>query len=248
IAIVLLITVPAEAGLPRSQLAAVAAEPPADARLDLSISAPDTDGRLRTIGGILAGRPGFLIFADYTCNTLCGTALELLAGSLAEAGIEPASYRIIVIGLDPKDSAQAADAMAERAIPAALRSAVVLLLPAQPTIDRATQALGFHYFYDSQNDQFAHPATVYLLAPNGAVRTMLSPFALTAVDIKQTLAAGMPAPSLYERVRLLCYGYDATSGVYTAGIGRLLRIFGAVAVGHLGSFVLRLVRIRNRVR
>jgi protein SCO1/2 len=244
----LLFAVPAAAGLPRSDLASVSAAPPAGARLDLSLAAPDIDGRVRRIGEAMAGRDAFLIFADYTCNTLCGTSLQLLADAIERARFDPASYRILVIGLDPKDSAASAAAMRDRAIPAELRTAAIFLLPDQQTIRRAAQALGFRYSYDAANDQFAHPTAVYLIAPDGAVRTTLSPFALAAVDLKQALATAAPAPSLYYRVRLLCYGYDAASGVYTARIGTLLRISGVFAIVLLGSFVLLLVRVRSKAR
>lgn len=244
----LLFAAPAAAGLPRAELAAVAAAPPTGARLDLSLAALDTAGHVRRLGDIMGGRAAFLMFADFTCNTLCGTSLQLLAAALEHERLDPATYRIVVIGLDPKDSAAAAAAMQEQAIPADLRANSVFLLPDQPTIQRAGQALGFRFFYDRENDQFAHPAAVYLIASDGAVRATLSPFALTTVDIRQALAAAATGLSLYDRVRLLCYGYDAASGVYTARIGTLLRISGGFAVLVLGSFVPLLVRMRSKAR
>ena len=238
----------AAAGLPRSELAAVAAAPPSGAKLDLGLAAPDIAGRVRRLGEVIGHRTAFLIFADYSCKTLCGTSLQLLAGAIEQAQLERGRYRIVVIGLDPKDGAVAAAAMRDRAIPADLRPAAVFLRPDQPTVERISQALGYRFSHDAESDQFAHAATVYLIASHGAVRETLSPFALTTVDIKQALAAAATGPSLYDRVRLLCYGYDAASGVYTARIGTLLRISGGIAVVLLGSFVLLLVRLRSRAR
>jgi protein SCO1/2 len=237
----------AQAGLTQAELAGVAAAPPPGARLDLALAAPDTSGSRRTIGGILDGRPAFFTFADYTCTTLCGTSLALLAGALERTGLAPSDYRIVVMGLDPKDPPQAALAMAARDIPDQLHAAAVFLLPDQDTLARATAMLGFRYAYDPASDQFAHPTAVYVIGPDGSVRSVLSPFALTAGDMESALA-GPRGTSLYERVRVLCYGLDPLHGVYTARIAAILRIAGALTIVLLASAVLLLIRSGKRLR
>src|ERR1051326_3447587 len=174
----------AHARVTQAELSGVAASPPSQARLDLALAAPDITGATRTIGGILDGRPGFFTFVDYTCTTLCGTSLALLATTLERSKLAPSDYRIVVMGLDPKDPPQAAAAMAARDIPERLRAAAVFLLPDRATVARATAMLGFHYAYDTENDQFAHSTAVYVIAGDGSVRSVLSPFALTAGDIE----------------------------------------------------------------
>jgi protein SCO1/2 len=240
----------AEAGLSRAELAAVGVSPPAaGARLDLSLAAPDARGTTRTIGAILQGRPAFLSFVDYTCTTLCGTDLVLLSAAIQHASLNIADYRILVLGIDPKDTAQSADAMEQSQVPAELRAAATFLLPDQDTVARAASALGFHYAYDPANDQFAHPAVVYVIAPDGALRGVLSPFDLTGVDLAKAVA--MPSPpslGLYDRVRLLCYAYDPATGVYSLRINALLKSAAALTIVLLGSAVLILIRIGSKAR
>ncbi len=232
----------AQASLSSAELGAVAATLPSGARLDLSLAGPDTDGIRRTIGGILGGRPAFLTFVDYTCKTICGTALGLLAAAIRDARLNGTDYRILVLGIDPKDSGESARAMREREIPAELRSASTFLLPDRETVERATGALGFRYVYDRENDQFAHPAVIYGIAPDGSVRGALSPFALTAADIKRVLSNSKVVPlNLYDRVRLLCYGYDPATGLYTARISMLLRVGAALTVILLGTALVLLI-------
>src|SRR4051812_42611914 len=98
----LALTATAEAGLPRSDLAAVTAAPPEGAHLDLTLAAPDTGGTTRTLGAILDGRPGFLSFVDYTCKTLCGTDLAFLSAAIERARLDPSTYRVVVLGIDDK--------------------------------------------------------------------------------------------------------------------------------------------------
>jgi protein SCO1 len=238
----------AQAGLSRAALESVKASPPSGAHLPLNISARDTDGKLRSIGSILAGHPAFVNFVDYTCNTLCGTDLMLLADAIHRAGLRPSDFRLIVIGIDPNDSAKSAAVMENNEIPAALQEATVFLLPDKDAIARATNALGFHYVYDPSIDQFAHPAVVYAVAPDGTVRGMLSPLALTADDMKLVLVetAAPQRSSLIQSIHSLCYAYDPATGIYNLRVGLILKIAAAMTVLILGTSILTLALVRRR--
>ena len=222
--LVLLIAVaPARAALSAAQLDSVSASPPRGAHLDPAFAAPDAHGRIRTFGNAFDGRPAFVNFVDYTCTTLCGTDLELLSQAIARSRLDPSRYRIVVIGLNPKDRAQSALAMEQKEIPSALWPATVLLLPNQNVVRRATASLGFHYVYDPEIDQFAHPAVIYVLGPDGRLWRTLSPLTLGATDLRELLAFSRPEPNLFQRVRLLCYAYGPATGLYTLRILALLK-------------------------
>jgi protein SCO1/2 len=231
--IVLLVAmmVPAVAGLPRAMLDTVGVRLPAGARLDPGITMRDTEGRLRSVQAMLGGKPAFLNFVDYTCNTLCGTDLMLLTDAIRRAGIDPATFHILVVGIDPKDSAAAATKMEYAEIPPALRTSTTFLLPDAATVLRTTTALGFRYAYDRDADQFAHPVIVYVLGPDGSVRTLLSPLLLTAGDLRQALAGPTaPPPSLTSRLHALCYAYDPATGIYSLRIANILRLGGVLTL------------------
>ena len=234
------------AGLSRAELQTVSVRPPPGARLNLALAARDTSGLPRSIGAALQGHPGFVNFVDYTCHTLCGTELMLLADGIRRAGLKPDTFRIIAIGLDPKDTAQAALKMEQDQVPAALRPVTTFLLPDQTTVAKATAALGFHYVYDAAADQFAHPAVVYVVAPDGSLRAALSPLALTASDLRRVLETTQPQPlSLYQRIRSICYGYDPVTGRYTPRITFLLK---AAALATLLLLALTLLFFSGRRR
>jgi protein SCO1/2 len=241
LAILVLMATPAAAGLSRAVLETIQAKPPPGAHLDLALSAPDSTGRRRTIGQILGGRPAFVNFVDYTCNTLCGTDLMLLADGIRRAGLRPSDFRLIVIGIDPKDPAKSAMAMENSEIPARLQGASAFLLPDQQTVNRATMALGFHYAYDRQIDQFAHPAVVYAIDSRGNVRQLLSPLALTAADLRGVLR-NAAAPSLFQQIHSLCYGYDPATGTYNLRITLLLRFAAGFTLVLLAGSLLLLKR------
>ncbi len=79
------------AASPRPQLAAISAAPPPNAALPLQLSFRDENGRPITLAGAIGGVPAVVIFADFTCHTLCGPILEFAAAGLGEADCDPAS-------------------------------------------------------------------------------------------------------------------------------------------------------------
>ena len=236
----------AHAGLSHADLGVVEAAPPPDARLDLTLSAPDSAGNRRSFRDVLADKPAFLVFADYTCTTLCGPILSLLANAIERAQLSAAAFRILVVSIDPKDSAQSAENMERGEIPSSLRPATTFLLPDEATVRAATTALGYRFAYDASVDQFAHPAAVYVIAADGTVQRVLSPFSLTTGDLGETLTRATTRQSgLLQQIRLLCYAYDPATGIYSARIDVLLKLAAGATLIVLGSAVLML-RQRER--
>ncbi|HEY2889656.1 MAG TPA: SCO family protein [Dongiaceae bacterium] len=240
-----ILAAPAQAGVTAAQLSGVEAKSPAHARFDPALVIADVTGRRATLTAFLHGRPAFLVFADYTCHTLCGTELFSLGAALEQARLPPDSFQIVVMGIDPKDTAAAALAMAKAEIPMALQGATTLLLPDAKTVEQATGGLGFHYIYDPGIDQFAHPAVVYLLAPNGTVRGVLSPFDLAAVDLKDALA-GEPPPGLVGTIRSLCNGLALLTGMYDGPVLLATKAAAAIVVLSLAGFIALLICRRGR--
>ena len=216
---------------------------PSNAVLPLSLTAPDLSGQRRSIASALAGKPGFVIFADYTCRTLCGPALVLLSAGLSQSALPPGSWRLVVIGLDPKDSAADARRMLLAQVPAKLRVQTVFLLPDAGTVAAATKALGFHYVYDKSVDQFAHPEVAYAIAADGRVLRVLSPLALTASDLGAALS-GPPqaAQSLYGKFRVLCYRFGLLTGIYDVPVQIALKAAAFLTLALMALGLVLLIR------
>jgi protein SCO1/2 len=251
VVMLLALAAPAHAGVTAADLKAVAAEPPVDATLPLDLAFIDDTGVARSLRDALGGKPAVLIFADYTCRTLCGPILDFAAAALRQSGLQPGSdFRLIAIGLDPKDRSDAARAMRVERIgtddPLA-RTAVVLTGQA-PAIAAATAALGYRYAYDAAHDQYAHPAAAYVLDAQGKVTRVLSGLGLSGNDMRLALvAAGQGhVGTLGDRIRLLCYGYDPVRGIYTERITLMLEIAAALTVAVLGGAILLMNMVVRR--
>jgi protein SCO1/2 len=217
----------ADAHFTAAQLAAISATPPPAAGLPLQLAFRDEGGNAATIGSALGGIPAVVIFADYTCHTLCGPILEFTAAGLAKSGLTPgADYRLVVIGINPRDSFASANAIRRAHIDSSspINRGAVFLSGDEVSIRAATTAVGLHYAYDSEHDQYAHPAAAYIVDAAGRVRRLLSPLGLDGSDLRLALvdAGGGTIGSLADQIHLLCYGYDPVKGIYTERITTLL--------------------------
>lgn len=252
--LVLLLTLgsPVFAAVNQAVLDAVYVDPSPGATLPLTLEFRDDAGRDWSLANAIAGLPAVLIFADYTCHTLCGPILDFTRAALQQSRLRPgADYRLIVIGIDPKDGLDAARAMKSSRLDdgGPIARTALFLTGTTSAIAKATSALGYHFAYDAEHDQFAHPAAAFVLTRDGKVTRVLSGLGLSGADLRLALvdAGHGQVGTLLDRFRLLCYGYDPARGIYTARIGRLLEISGALTVIALAAGVFLMHRMARSV-
>lgn len=245
---------PAAAAVSQAQLNDVRVEATPGGVIPLSLSFIDDNGKPRTLGQAIGRTPAVLIFADYTCTNLCGPILSFAAAGLEKSNLMPGKdFHLVVIGLDPKDDIKEARALKASRIGSdtPLAGASVVLTGNQEVIRTATEAAGYHYVYDADHDQFAHPAAAYVLTREGRITRVLSGLGVSGGDLRLALVdAGQGrVGSLLDQIRLRCFGFDAALGVYTASISRLLTIAGAVTVALVfGAIALMTIGMRRRAQ
>jgi protein SCO1/2 len=241
------LTSPAWAGLPQSQLDQVRVDAKAGAAFPLALRFVDLHGTTRSLAEVINGKPAVVVFADYTCSDLCGPILAFAAAGLAQSGLRPGrDFHLIVIGLDPKDSAAEASAMKTSRIGTnnAIAQASVFLIGNKAGIAAATEAAGYHYFYDKETDQFAHPAAAFVVARDGRIVRVLSGLGLMGDSLRLALvdAGEGRVGTLLDQIRLCCFGFDPARGIYTASITRILTVAccvtAAVLFGGIASMTL----------
>jgi protein SCO1 len=240
----------AGAGVTQATLDNVGVEPRPDAALPRELRFLDEDGQAHTFGEVLAGEPAILVFADYTCRTLCGPVLTFVAAGLERSGLAAGTdYRLIVIGLDPKDDLESARTMKAERIGSGtpLGAATVMLTGDQATITATTTALGYRYAYDAKHDQFAHPAAAFVVNSAGRITRVLSGLGLDGADLRLALveAGEGHVGSLGDRLRLLCYGFDPVRGIYTEKITFLLQL---AAISTLLCMAVAIVAMNAKLR
>ncbi len=242
----------AEPGLaaPRSSLtpdtlATLAFVPHPGRQLPLDAPVTDAAGRTVPLGAYFQGAPVILVLDYLHCRTLCGLVLGGLATALDQVPLTPArDYRVLALSIDPRETtADAAAAQAQYR-----RAHWQFATAPADTVAAVADAVGFPYRYDPAIDQYAHPAGITLVAPDGRIARYLLGVDIRPLDLRLGLADAAvgrtTAPA--TRLLLLCYGYDPQTGRYGLAVRRLLQAGGAVTLLGLAVPVALMLRRERR--
>jgi protein SCO1/2 len=204
----------------------------------LNATVIDESGKARTLRTLIS-KPTVLVFADYTCRTLCGPVFDFVAAALEQSGLDAKQYRLLAIGIDPKDSAADAATMRRASIAddSALNRVTTFVTADAKTIAALTSALGYRFKYDAADDIYVHPAAAYVLTADGKVARVLTGVGLSGADMRLALveAGHGKIGTIRDQVRLLCSAFDPAHGQYNAAVSRLLAIAGGTTVLALGG-------------
>lgn len=253
VAILILAAVPGRAAIVQRDLDLVGAAPPPKARLPLDSPLQGEDGSTKPLRSWLGATPDVLVLADYTCETLCGPVISIASDALAHSGLRPGQdFRLIVVGLDPKDTAAEAARMKQAQLgdDSEISKAAYFLRGDAGTIGTLSKALGFSSVYDPARDQFAHPAAMFVVTSDGKLARALSGLAVDPATIRLALvgAGKGKVGTLTDHIRLLCYGYDPARGTYSVAIGRLLAASGGATIVSLVLLIGLLLRAEGARR
>jgi protein SCO1/2 len=219
------------------------------ARLPMRLALWDEAGREVRLGDYLADKPLLLAPVDLDCQNICGVTLGGLLDALAGLDRGPGEdFELLVVSIDqqegPAQGAAAAATYREQFAPAA--RAHILTGDARVLLD----AIGFRYAHDPATGQFAHPAAVAVVTPEGRLARWLYGYPFAAFDLRLALseAAGGAIGSLADRLWLLCFRYDPTTGAYTARVLGLLQAGGILTTLLLGGGIALALRRERRRR
>lgn len=245
--------VPLHAAVTQRDLKEVAAAPPVQATLPLNLPLQGEDDISKPLRFWLGQKPSVWVLADYTCKTLCGPVISIVSDALAQSGLRAGEdFRLIVVGLDPKDTAADAASMklAQVGRDNENSAASYFLRGDSEAIDALAKALGLSFIYDRDADQFAHPLAAFVIAPDGRLARALPGLAVDPLDLRLAIidASKGSIGTWADHIRLLCYGYDPVSGTYSVAIGRLLAAWGGTSIAVLTLLIGLLLRREHAAR
>lgn len=263
----LVIVLPAVAGAThRGAAAAIRVAPPPDltarvrvdanlgSRVPLELWFRRADGMALRLGQAVSGKPAVLVPGYYSCTNLCAVLRAGVAQAVSTSGLRPgAQFDIVVFSIDPQDSAadaaaaQRADASAH---PAAHVEAWHYLVGTRAASAALAEAIGFRYLFDARNRQYAHPAALAVLSPEGLITQYLPGVHFSPLTLRLAIvnASRGRVGSLIDRLVLLCCAYDSSTGRYSLLIDRALQTLGLITVGLLVTLIVALRRAERRAR
>lgn len=234
----------ARAEIAPKAIAEVAAAPRADATLPSMLLFRNEAGQSITLGEAISARPSLLIFADYTCSNLCGPLVSLASQALMKSGLDPGrDFRLLVIGIDPKDTLADAARLKSGQVSADISPAALFLRGDERSIHAVTDALGYRYQYDPARDQFVHSADIYVLNPQGRVSRVLNGLVANGRDLRLALVAASQGTvgSIRDHLQLICYGFDPVKGIYSVAVNRILFAACCLTAMSLAGLILLLM-------
>src|SRR5262245_12120121 len=226
-----------------------------DAPIPLDLSFVDHTGKDVTLRQLFTTRPAILALVYYECPMLCTQVLNGLEGSLEALSFTVGKeFDLIVVSFDPGETPAMAEEKRKNFLHrygrAGVDDNVHFLTGRESAITALTGAVGFRYAYDKQIDQYAHPAAITLLTPQGHVSRYLYGIEFAPKDLKFGLidATGGKIGTLTDQMLLFCYHYDPETGKYGLAIMTFIRLSGAATAVGLGVYIVWSLRRERRQR
>ena len=241
------------AGITPAELAKVDFEQRLGQQVPLDLSFTDQDGRPARLSQYFQGKPVVLSLVYYECPMLCVQALNGLVKSMKALTLEPGKdYQVVTVSFNPRETPRQATEKRDHYLsilqrPSGARG--VALPDGRGDADPDARRLGgFHYVYDEQTKQFAHPTGIVVLTPEGRTSKYIYGLDYGPRDLRLALveAANHEIGTPVDRLLLYCFHYDPAQGKYGLVVMNVMRLAGAVTVFSVGAFILIMWRREKR--
>jgi len=218
-------------------------------RVSLDLVFRDESGRGLRLRDLFRGRPVVLSLVYYQCPMLCTLTLNGLASALSVLTFDVGrEFDVVTVSFEPKETPALATARKKAELERYRRPAAEagwhFLTGAPGSIDGLTRAVGFRYAWDAETRQYAHPAGLVVLTPDGRIARYMYGVEYAPRDLRLALVEASQGRigNPIDSVLLYCFRYDPTRGRYAASVLGMVRLGGILTVLALGSFVLLSLR------
>jgi protein SCO1/2 len=203
----------------------------------------DEGGKQVRLGDYGRTRPLVLVLAYYRCPMLCNLVLNDLFTGLRGARLTPGKdYEVVVVSFDPREKPELARAKktsyVEEFSIAGAEAGWHFLTGEQPQIDRLSEAVGFRAVWDEEQKQFAHGRGILILTGGWKISRYVLDGAYPPRDLRLGLieASEGHVGSPVDRVLLMCFNYNPSTGKYSMAVLTVVRAAGAASVALLLAF------------
>lgn len=246
------ITSLAVAQQPRDKLESAWIEPQVGQLLPLTSEFIEHSGKTIQLGDEVGTRPVVLCLVYFECPMLCKLAADGLVRSVASLRENVGQdFDIVFVSFDPRDTPERAAAAREHALRQYARAGTEagwhFLTGTQASIDKIAQAVGFHYLWDEDTQQFAHATGIMVITPDGRISEYLDGINFSPRELSSAIgrAANNELTESGAILFMRCYLYDPTTGKFGAAVQWTIRVLAVATVLGLILLVFRLGRTRS---
>jgi protein SCO1 len=189
----------------------------------------------------LINKPTILSFVYFDCPGLCSPLQDGIADVVSKMDLVfGKDYDIITISFNTKDTPEKARIKKQnfiQKIDEKDRGHWTYLTGDLENIQKITEAAGFRY--KPMGLDFAHPATIILVSPEGKITRYLYGVSFLPFDVKMAVFEADKGIAQPTRSKILqyCFGYDSVSRSYTLQftriVGAFMLLFGALFISIL---------------
>ena len=207
----------------------------------------DEQGREVRLGDFFKGKPVVLSLVYYSCPMLCNQVLNGMLGSFRQINFDIGEqYEVVTVSFDAHETPALAAQKKQTYIKAYNRAGADagwhFLTGDDANIKRLTDAVGFHFKWDEQTNQFAHASGIMLLTPEGKLARYFYGIEYPSRDMRLGLveASQNKIGTPVDVLMLYCYHYDPATGKYGAVVMNIMKVAGAITVGLIVGMLLML--------
>jgi len=200
------------------------------------------------------GRPVILTLNYYRCPMLCTLVLNGLVNSLKSLSLQPGrDFEIVTVSIDPLETPALAREKKQSYLEDLGKPGVGdgwrFLTGREEAIKPLAAAVGFGYRYVEEDKQYAHPAAIFVITPDGKVSRTLAGVEFEPKTLRLSLVeasrGGIGTPM--DQFVLFCFHYDASAGRYAPVAMRLMQVGGALTAAIL-AIALSFLWVREKRR
>lgn len=199
-------------------------------------------------------KPVLLVLHYSNCPMLCSLVLDGAAKAVSQLAWRAGKkFQMLSVSIDPRDTPTDAHEYQQRYLKMLPQGTSGdgwrFLVGDEKNIKTLADAVGFKYYYVEDTDQFAHPAILFVLTPEGKISRYLYGLEHTEQNVRLALleASDGKIGNTIDRLVLSCFHYDPDGEGYVILAGNVMRLGGIATVVILGFF-LSILWVRDKVR
>ena len=225
-----------------------------NAQVPLDIPFKDEQGKDVRLGDFLGKkRPVILNLIFYKCAGVCTLELDGMVKVFKKLRFDLGEeLDVVTVSINPKEApGLAADKKASylRLLKKpGSEKGWHFLTGKQEEIQRLAQSIGYRYAFDLEKEQFAHPAGLIILTPEGKISKYFFGSDYSPRDLRLALieASEEKIGTPIDAFLLRCMHFDTMTGKYSFAVVKLIQLGGLVTILTLGSFWLYMIRWEKR--
>ncbi len=214
------------------------------AQVPLDTKFRDEFGNVVNLAKYFGKKPVILSLVYFQCPMLCTQVLNGMVSAFLPLSFDVGrEFDVVTVSFDARETPEMAAAKKAVYLKRYGRPAAAngwhFLTGEQASINALANAVGFHYAFDPQLNQFAHASGIMVLTPEGKVAQYYYGIEYSPRDLRLGLvqASQNKLGNVVDQVLLYCYHYDPAKGRYGAVAMAIMRLGGVATVLILGGFM-----------